>query len=99
MSTKCERDGCTFDKHANVENNGSTHCCKTCKTKEGSHGPACVSKKNASVAGSKCQRDGCTKEKHANVNNNGSTHCCKSCKDKEGAHGPNCTSKATVTNA
>jgi hypothetical protein len=104
MSTNCERDGCTFVKHAKVENNGGTHCCKACKTKEGSHGPACVSKKvvvnpNAAVAGSKCEREGCTKEKHARENNNGGTHCCKACKNKEGSHGPNCTSKAPVTGA
>ena len=99
MSTKCERDGCTFDKHTNVENNGGTHCCRSCKVNEGSHGLACVSMKvgpNASIAGSKCERDGCTFEKHAGENNNGGTHCCKGCKNKEGSHGPNCTSKAPV---
>jgi hypothetical protein len=95
MSTNCERDGCTFAKHANVENNGGTHCCKACKTKEGSHGSACVSK-NTSIPGSKCERDSCTKKKHAIESNNGGTHCCRACRDKEGAHGPNCTSKASA---
>ena len=104
MSTKCERDGCNFTKHANVENNEGKHCCKACKTKEGAHGLACVSKKvavnpNAAVADSKCEREGCTFEKHAGQPNNGGTHCCKGCKNREGSHGSKCTSKASVTTA
>lgn len=43
-STKCMRKECNFLKHANVANNGGTHCCRKCKANEG-HGHLCTSVK------------------------------------------------------
>eukprot|EP01043_Picozoa_sp_COSAG02_P029210 COSAG02_NODE_1808_length_10843_cov_4.345867_2_plen_2020_part_00 len=37
---KCERPGCPFMFHADVKNNGGTHCCAGCKA-GGGHGPSC----------------------------------------------------------
>jgi len=37
---KCQRNGCKFKVHTNIQNNGGTHCCRSCKDRN-SHGPAC----------------------------------------------------------
>jgi hypothetical protein len=37
---KCNRQGCKFLRHTNIENNGGTHCCYACKTRN-KHGAAC----------------------------------------------------------
>jgi len=39
---KCERPGCIFVKHRDVNNNGGTHCCSHCKRKGEGHGRACA---------------------------------------------------------
>jgi len=39
-SKKCDRSECNYVKHDNLNNNGGTHCCLSCK-KYNYHGPNC----------------------------------------------------------
>lgn len=43
MNNKCHRNECKFEKHTNINNNGGTHCCNSCKVK-GHHGTFCEKK-------------------------------------------------------
>jgi hypothetical protein len=40
-NNKCKRKECKFLTHLNINNNGGTHCCLSCKN-IGTHGPACA---------------------------------------------------------
>jgi len=48
MENKCENPSCVFKKHTDINNNGGTHCCATCKKTNGNHGHLC-SKTNYNV--------------------------------------------------
>ena len=43
QSEKCQREGCTFEKHTQPSNNGGTHCCLGCQ-REMTHGHRCQKK-------------------------------------------------------
>lgn len=43
MSIKCQRNGCLFMQHSKPENNGGTHCCRSCKL-HNVHGELCENK-------------------------------------------------------
>jgi len=94
LELKCERRGCRFLRHKDVNNNGGTHCCNHCKRKGDGHGPACAKIPVGKVIRNemKCERPGCHFVKNPNVKNNGGTHCCKACKMR-GNHGGACTKK------
>ena len=40
--TKCMRFGCNYLQHADIKNNGGTHCCLNCKAGSGEHGTFCM---------------------------------------------------------
>jgi hypothetical protein len=40
--TKCMRFGCNYLRHADIKNNGGTHCCLNCKSDAGGHGLFCM---------------------------------------------------------
>ena len=40
LSQKCERDGCLFKKHSNIDNNNGLYCCKKCMESK-RHGVLC----------------------------------------------------------
>lgn len=44
-SNKCQRGDCNFRVHTNLQNNGGTHCCWSCKAGK-LHGPACQRQPN-----------------------------------------------------
>jgi hypothetical protein len=39
---KCARLDCNFLQHADIKNNGGTHCCLNCKAGSGEHGAFCM---------------------------------------------------------
>jgi hypothetical protein len=41
-AAECARDGCKFLRHADIKNNGGTHCCLHCKVTSGTHGEFCM---------------------------------------------------------
>ena len=40
MSIKCQQSNCAFARHSDVQNNGGTHCCRSCKLNN-VHGELC----------------------------------------------------------
>jgi hypothetical protein len=38
----CGRGDCKFLRHADIKNNGGTHCCLQCKVTSGEHGEFCM---------------------------------------------------------
>jgi len=94
MELKCERQGCRFMKHKDINNNGGTHCCSHCKRKGDGHGRACAKLPVGKVIKQelKCDRAGCHFVKNPDQKNNGGTHCCNACK-KHGRHGGACTKR------
>jgi len=42
FETKCMRFSCNYLQHADIKNNGGTHCCLQCKAGSGTHGVFCM---------------------------------------------------------